>query len=258
MECDVAVLGGGPAGLHRGDPRGAARRARRVCIEREPELGGTCLRVGCIPTKAWVQTAHAMHAAHETFAKLGVHVGEPQLDFAAANEWKDGRRQADDRRRRVAVQGLRRRVGAAARPLPGREHDRGRGRRGRHLPQRDRRHRLVPDPTADSGPRLAALRRLDGAARADGGAAPARRARRRDHRVRVRLDLPAVRLRGRRDRDARHVDPDGGCGRGEGAGEGVRQAGDRAPSRQAVHAGRRSRFPPRQSTSATARRSSAT
>jgi dihydrolipoamide dehydrogenase len=35
-----------------------------------------------------VQTAHAVHSAHETFAKLGVRVGDPQLDFAAANEWK--------------------------------------------------------------------------------------------------------------------------------------------------------------------------
>ena len=40
-------------------PRSAPRSSgrRRVCIEQEPELGGTCLRVGCIPTKAWVQTA---------------------------------------------------------------------------------------------------------------------------------------------------------------------------------------------------------
>ena len=41
----------------RSAPRSSGRRA--VCIEKEPELGGTCLRVGCIPTKAWVQTAHA-------------------------------------------------------------------------------------------------------------------------------------------------------------------------------------------------------
>src|SRR5262245_35526775 len=88
MECDVAVLGGGPAG-YTAAIRAAQLGAKTVCIEREPELGGTCLRIGCIPTKAWVQTAHAMHAAHETFAKLGVRVGEPQLDFAAANEWKD-------------------------------------------------------------------------------------------------------------------------------------------------------------------------
>src|ERR1051325_8819054 len=89
MECDVAVLGGGPGG-YTAAIRAAQLGAKSVCIEREPELGGTCLRVGCIPTKAWVQTAFAIREAEETFAKLGVNVGEPQLDFANANEWKAG------------------------------------------------------------------------------------------------------------------------------------------------------------------------
>jgi dihydrolipoamide dehydrogenase len=87
MDVDVAVLGGGPGG-YTAAIRAAQLGARVACIEKEPELGGTCLRVGCIPTKAWVETAHALHAAHDTFGKLGVRVGEPQLDFGAANEWK--------------------------------------------------------------------------------------------------------------------------------------------------------------------------
>ncbi len=89
MECDVAVLGGGPAG-YTAAIRAAQLGGKVVCIEQEPELGGTCLRVGCIPTKAWVQTAHALHDARETFAKLGVGVSEPQLDFTQAAAWKDG------------------------------------------------------------------------------------------------------------------------------------------------------------------------
>src|SRR6266545_4778288 len=89
MEVDVAVLGGGPGG-YTAAIRAAQLGAKVACIELEPELGGTCLRVGCIPTKAWVQTAAYLHFAHETFAKLGVKVGEPQLDFPAANEWKAG------------------------------------------------------------------------------------------------------------------------------------------------------------------------
>jgi dihydrolipoyl dehydrogenase len=89
MECDVAVLGGGPGG-YTAAIRAAQLGAKTVCIEREPELGGTCLRVGCIPTKAWVQTAHALHQAEDTFAKLGVRVGAPELDFGVANEWKAG------------------------------------------------------------------------------------------------------------------------------------------------------------------------
>src|ERR1043166_8070429 len=89
MECDVAVLGGGPGG-YTAAIRAAQLGAKAVCIEKEPELGGTCLRVGCIPTKAWVQTAFAIKEAEETFGKLGVQVGAPTLDFAAANAWKDG------------------------------------------------------------------------------------------------------------------------------------------------------------------------
>ncbi len=89
MEVDVAVLGGGPGG-YTAAIRAAQLGAKAACIEKEPELGGTCLRVGCIPTKAWVQTAFSIKEAEETFGKLGVNVGEPQLDFGKANEWKAG------------------------------------------------------------------------------------------------------------------------------------------------------------------------
>src|SRR6476659_10216361 len=88
MNVDVAVLGGGPAG-YTAAIRAAQLGGKVACIEQEPALGGTCLRVGCIPTKAWVQTAHALHDARDTFAKLGVSVGEPSLDFGAAAKWKD-------------------------------------------------------------------------------------------------------------------------------------------------------------------------
>jgi dihydrolipoamide dehydrogenase len=89
MDVDIAVLGGGPGG-YTAAIRAAQLGARVACIEKEPELGGTCLRVGCIPTKAWVQTAQFLHQAHESFGKLGVSVQSPTLDFAAANEWKAG------------------------------------------------------------------------------------------------------------------------------------------------------------------------
>ncbi len=89
MECDVAVLGGGPGG-YTAAIRAAQLGAKTFCIEREPELGGTCLRVGCIPTKAWVQTAYALKEADETFEKLGVKLGGFQLEFGTANEWKAG------------------------------------------------------------------------------------------------------------------------------------------------------------------------
>lgn len=89
MDVDVAVLGGGPGG-YTAAIRAAQLGAKVACIEKEPELGGTCLRVGCIPTKAWVQTAHFLHQARDSYAKLGVQIGEAELDFGAANEWKSG------------------------------------------------------------------------------------------------------------------------------------------------------------------------
>jgi dihydrolipoyl dehydrogenase len=89
MDVDVAVLGGGPGG-YTAAIRAAQLGASVACIEKESELGGTCLRIGCIPTKAWVQTAHFIHQARDSYAKLGVRIGEPELDFGAANEWKAG------------------------------------------------------------------------------------------------------------------------------------------------------------------------
>ncbi|HLX32183.1 MAG TPA: dihydrolipoyl dehydrogenase [Gaiellaceae bacterium] len=89
MDVDVAVLGGGPGG-YTAAIRAAQLGAKVACIEKETELGGTCLRVGCIPTKAWVQTAFALKEAEESFAKFGVDVGKAKLDFAASNAWKAG------------------------------------------------------------------------------------------------------------------------------------------------------------------------
>jgi dihydrolipoamide dehydrogenase len=87
MDVDIAVLGGGPGG-YTAAIRAAQLGARVACIDRAPELGGTCLRIGCIPTKAWVQTALALKQAEETFGKLGVKLDGSHLDFPAANEWK--------------------------------------------------------------------------------------------------------------------------------------------------------------------------
>src|SRR5918911_792737 len=85
MECEVAVLGGGPGG-DTAAIRAAQLGASVACVEREPELGGTCLRVGCIPTKAWVQTAFALKEAEHTFATQGV----ASLFKANGVEWVKG------------------------------------------------------------------------------------------------------------------------------------------------------------------------
>ncbi len=87
MECDVAVLGGGPGG-YPAAIRAAQLGAKVVLIE-QGRIGGTCITIGCIPTKAWVQTAHALREAHHDFAQLGVNVSGVDLDFAATQKNKE-------------------------------------------------------------------------------------------------------------------------------------------------------------------------
>jgi len=87
MDVDVAVLGGGPGGYPAAIR--AAQLGLSVVVIEQGNLGGTCLNVGCIPTKAWVQSAHAMKDATETFAQLGVTVAGAALDFGQVQKNKD-------------------------------------------------------------------------------------------------------------------------------------------------------------------------
>jgi len=89
MECDVAVLGGGPGG-YPAAIRAAQLGAKVVCVESEAALGGVCLRVGCIPTKTWVATARAIKEIEESYENLGIRINEASLDFERANAWKAG------------------------------------------------------------------------------------------------------------------------------------------------------------------------
>ena len=87
MEFDVAVLGGGPGG-YPAAIRAAQLGAKVACVESEASLGGVCLRVGCIPTKTWVQTARAIKEIEESYENLGIRINGVSLDFERANAWK--------------------------------------------------------------------------------------------------------------------------------------------------------------------------
>jgi dihydrolipoamide dehydrogenase len=87
VDVDVAVLGGGPGGYPAAIR--AAQLGLSVAVIEQGSLGGTCLNVGCIPTKAWVQSAHAMKDATETFSHLGVAVSGASLDFGQVQKNKD-------------------------------------------------------------------------------------------------------------------------------------------------------------------------
>jgi dihydrolipoamide dehydrogenase len=79
LECDLLVLGAGPGGYSAAF-RGADLGLKTVLVERYPTLGGVCLNVGCIPSKALLHVAAVMdEAAH--FADLGVSFGKPEVDL---------------------------------------------------------------------------------------------------------------------------------------------------------------------------------
>src|ERR671937_2768735 len=87
VDCDVVVIGAGPGGYSAAF-RAADLGLRTVLVERYPTLGGVCLNVGCIPSKALLHTAAVVDAAKE-LASHGVAFGEPKLDLAKLREFKN-------------------------------------------------------------------------------------------------------------------------------------------------------------------------
>src|SRR5690554_3102310 len=79
VECDVLVLGAGPGGYSAAF-RAADLGLKTVIVERYPTLGGVCLNVGCIPSKALLHIAGVMDEVSH-FADLGVAYGQPKLDI---------------------------------------------------------------------------------------------------------------------------------------------------------------------------------
>ncbi len=80
--CDVAVIGGGPAG-YTAAIRGAEYGLKVALIDTSPKLGGTCLHVGCIPTKALLFNAELWEYLKDA-PEFGIAgIGTPQLDWAA-------------------------------------------------------------------------------------------------------------------------------------------------------------------------------
>ena len=71
---DVVVIGGGPGG-YVAAIKGAQLGLKVTCVEGRGTLGGTCLNVGCIPSKALLHASHLFHDANHTMAKHGISVG---------------------------------------------------------------------------------------------------------------------------------------------------------------------------------------
>ena len=87
LRCRLLVLGGGPGGYS------AAFRAADlgmdvILVERYRTLGGVCLNVGCIPSKALLHTAAVIDETR-ALAAHGIRFGEPQVDLAVLRGWTD-------------------------------------------------------------------------------------------------------------------------------------------------------------------------
>jgi dihydrolipoamide dehydrogenase len=87
IECDVVVLGSGPGGYSAAF-RAADLGKKVVLVERYATLGGVCLNVGCIPSKALLHVAAVMDEAQH-MAEHGISFGKPQLDLAKLRAWKE-------------------------------------------------------------------------------------------------------------------------------------------------------------------------
>ena len=88
IHAEVLVLGGGPGG-YTAAFRAADLGKQVVLVEKYPVLGGVCLNVGCIPSKALLHVAQIVHEA-EHFEQHGLSFGKPEFDLDKIRDWKEG------------------------------------------------------------------------------------------------------------------------------------------------------------------------
>jgi dihydrolipoyl dehydrogenase len=85
---DLIVIGSGPGGYVCAI-RAAQLGLKTALVEKDKTFGGTCLNVGCIPSKALLHSSELYEQTGHTFAKMGIKVGVPKLDLAAMMKFKD-------------------------------------------------------------------------------------------------------------------------------------------------------------------------
>src|ERR1700680_1760821 len=85
---DLIVIGAGPGG-YVAAIRAAQLGLKTACIESRASLGGTCLNIGCIPSKALLQSSEKFAEAGHALAEHGIRIGELSLDLGAMMARKD-------------------------------------------------------------------------------------------------------------------------------------------------------------------------
>ena len=130
-EFDVIIIGGGPGGYVCAI-RAAQLGLRTACVEERQTLGGTCLNIGCIPSKALLQSSENYEEARHSFAEHGVLIDSVKLDLAQMQKRKaevvganvQGRGVSVQEERRHLAEGRRQHLGtgprlrSVARPMP--------------------------------------------------------------------------------------------------------------------------------------------
>jgi dihydrolipoamide dehydrogenase len=85
---DAIIIGSGPGGYVCAI-RAAQLGLNVAVVEGRDTLGGTCLNVGCIPSKALLHATHQLHEVHENHEKMGLMGGAPKVDWARMQAYKD-------------------------------------------------------------------------------------------------------------------------------------------------------------------------
>src|SRR5204862_7496816 len=85
---DLTVIGTGPGGYVCAI-RAAQLGMKVAVVEKDKTFGGTCLNVGCIPSKALLHASHLFKEAGDDFAGMGIKVPAPKLDLPAMMKFKD-------------------------------------------------------------------------------------------------------------------------------------------------------------------------
>ncbi len=85
---DVIIIGSGPGG-YVAAIRCAQLGLKTACVEGRDTLGGTCLNIGCIPSKALLHASHMLHEAEHNFAKMGLKGKSPSVDWKQMLAYKD-------------------------------------------------------------------------------------------------------------------------------------------------------------------------
>src|SRR6516164_4535969 len=89
MPYDLIVIGSGPGGYVCAI-RAAQLGLKIAVVEKWPTFGGTCLNIGCIPSKAMLNASELYEEAAHKFAEMGIKVGAPSIDLAAMLKYKQG------------------------------------------------------------------------------------------------------------------------------------------------------------------------